>query len=166
MNCEEAQVLSIPHIMGDLDPCSKQYQELEAHLAICQVCAEEYESSKETVEFIQEHKAEFAEAFEAIDREKAVEQEEIQSCWKRMEAELDRQEAQERQEKEAKFRRLFVKVSAAAACLAIGVFTWIFSDLQFQVDMGILLTFMFLLNMIASITLLPALAALFYRKHA
>jgi uncharacterized protein len=50
--------------------------------------------------------------------------------------------------------------------LAIGVFTWIFSDLQFQVDMGILLTFMFLLNMIASITVLPALAALFYRKHS
>ena len=49
--------------------------------------------------------------------------------------------------------------------LAIGVFTWIFSDLQFQVDMGIVLTFMFLLNMIASITVLPALAALFYRKR-
>jgi len=125
MNCEEAQALSIPHIMSDFDPGSKQYQELEAHLAICQVCTEEYESSKETVEFIQEHKAEFAEAFEAIDREKTAEQEEIQRCWKRMEAELDRQEAQERQEKQAKFRRLFVRVSATAACLAIGVFAWI-----------------------------------------
>lgn len=50
--------------------------------------------------------------------------------------------------------------------LGIGVFTWIFSDLQFQADMGILLTFMFVLNMIASITLLPALAAFMYRKHA
>ena len=50
--------------------------------------------------------------------------------------------------------------------LGIGVFTWIFSDLQFQVDMGILLTFMFLLNMIASITVLPALAAVLYRKHS
>ena len=50
--------------------------------------------------------------------------------------------------------------------LAIGVFTWIFSDLQFQVDMGILLTFMFLLNMIAALTVLPALTALFYRKHS
>ncbi len=50
--------------------------------------------------------------------------------------------------------------------LGIGVFTWIFSDLQFQVDMGILLTFMFLLNMIAAITVLPALAALLYRKHS
>lgn len=50
--------------------------------------------------------------------------------------------------------------------LGIGVFTWIFSDLQFQADMGILLTFMFILNMLASLTLLPALAAFLYRRHA
>ncbi len=42
--------------------------------------------------------------------------------------------------------------------LAIGVSTWIFSDLQFQADMGILLTFLFLANMIGAILLLPALA--------
>ncbi len=49
--------------------------------------------------------------------------------------------------------------------LAIAVSTWIFSDLQFQADMGILLTFMFLVNMIGAITLLPALAAVLYRNH-
>jgi predicted RND superfamily exporter protein len=43
--------------------------------------------------------------------------------------------------------------------LAIGVSTWIFSDLQFQADMGVLLTFMFLANMLGAILLLPALAA-------
>ena len=43
--------------------------------------------------------------------------------------------------------------------LAIGVATWIFSPLKFQADMGILLTFMFLLNMLGSIILLPALAS-------
>jgi len=42
--------------------------------------------------------------------------------------------------------------------LAIGVATWIFSDLKFQADMGILLTFMFLVNMLGAIILLPALA--------
>lgn len=42
--------------------------------------------------------------------------------------------------------------------LAIGVCTWIFSPLQFQADMGILLTFMFLVNMLGAILLLPALA--------
>jgi predicted RND superfamily exporter protein len=44
--------------------------------------------------------------------------------------------------------------------LAIGVSTWIFSALKFQADMGILLTFMFLMNMLGAVTLLPALAAL------
>ena len=43
--------------------------------------------------------------------------------------------------------------------LAIGVSTWFFSDLKFQVDMGILLTFMFLVNMLAAIIILPAIAA-------
>ena len=42
--------------------------------------------------------------------------------------------------------------------LAIGVVTWIFSPLQFQADIGKLLTFMFLVNMIGAIVLLPALA--------
>lgn len=42
--------------------------------------------------------------------------------------------------------------------LAVGVATWLFSPLQFQADMGALLTFMFLLNMVGAIVLLPALA--------
>ncbi len=48
--------------------------------------------------------------------------------------------------------------------LAIGVSTWIFSALKFQADMGILLTFMFLFNMLGAVILLPALASLFYRR--
>ncbi len=47
--------------------------------------------------------------------------------------------------------------------LAVGVSTWIFSALKFQADMGILLTFMFLLNMLGAVLLLPALAAWFDR---
>jgi uncharacterized protein len=43
--------------------------------------------------------------------------------------------------------------------LAIGVATWIFSPLKFQADMGILLTFLFLVNMLGAVLLLPALAA-------
>jgi hypothetical protein len=41
--------------------------------------------------------------------------------------------------------------------LAAGVGTWIFSELQFQADMGILLSFIFLANMVGAIVLLPAL---------
>ncbi len=48
--------------------------------------------------------------------------------------------------------------------LAIGVSTWMFSALKFQADMGILLTFMFLLNMVGAVLLLPALARLMFRK--
>ena len=49
--------------------------------------------------------------------------------------------------------------------LAIGVSTWFFSALKFQMDMGILLTFMFLVNMLGAIIILPALAAIFWRKQ-
>ena len=45
-----------------------------------------------------------------------------------------------------------------ALTLGIGVGTWMFSELQFQADMGILLAFMFILNMIGALLLLPALA--------
>lgn len=48
--------------------------------------------------------------------------------------------------------------------LAIGVSTWLMSALQFQADMGILLTFMFLFNMLGAVILLPALAAFLYRR--
>ena len=43
-------------------------------------------------------------------------------------------------------------------CLAIGVVTWVFSAIKFQADMGLMLTFMFLVNMIGALLLLPALA--------
>lgn len=45
-----------------------------------------------------------------------------------------------------------------ALTLAVGVGTWYFSTLQFQADMGILLAFMFFLNMVGAVVLLPALA--------
>ena len=42
--------------------------------------------------------------------------------------------------------------------LSLGVFTWYFSPIKFQADMGILLTFMFLWNMLGALILTPALA--------
>ncbi len=41
--------------------------------------------------------------------------------------------------------------------LGVGVGTWAFSELQLQADMGILLSFIFLANMVGAIVLLPAL---------
>lgn len=42
--------------------------------------------------------------------------------------------------------------------LGLGVITWIFSPIKFQANMGLLLFFMFLWNMIGALWLLPALA--------
>jgi uncharacterized protein len=50
--------------------------------------------------------------------------------------------------------------------LAIGVATWVFSPLKFQADIGIMLTFMFLVNMLGAVVLLPALAAWLVRAPA
>jgi len=56
-----------------------------------------------------------------------------------------------------------------AITMAVGVSTWTFSALKFQADMGLLLTFMFSINMIMAITTLPAIAVvldmLFPRKR-
>jgi predicted RND superfamily exporter protein len=49
--------------------------------------------------------------------------------------------------------------------LATGVATWIFAPIKFQADMGILLAFMFLWNMLGALVLLPALAY-FLLPHA
>ena len=48
--------------------------------------------------------------------------------------------------------------------LSVGVGTWAFSSLQIQADMGILLMFMFLMNMICAIVLLPAIARLLFKS--
>lgn len=58
-------------------------------------------------------------------------------------------------------------VLLTGCALAIGVATWIWSPIKFQADMGKLLTFMFLWNMLGALWLQPALAYfLFERKRA
>jgi predicted RND superfamily exporter protein len=67
---------------------------------------------------------------------------------------------------DAFFQALRQRGTAAAftaATMAIGVGTWAFSALKFQADMGILLAFMFVVNMFGAILLLPALAAFLVR---
>ncbi len=49
-------------------------------------------------------------------------------------------------------------VAFTGVTLAIGVATWVFSPIKFQADMGLLLTFMFLFNMLGALTLIPAIA--------
>jgi predicted RND superfamily exporter protein len=49
-------------------------------------------------------------------------------------------------------------VMLTGVTLAIGVITWVASPIKFQADMGLLLAFMFLWNMLGALILLPALA--------
>jgi uncharacterized protein len=51
------------------------------------------------------------------------------------------------------------------ATLGISVLTWLMSELQFQIDMGKLLLFMFTANMLGAILVLPALAAFLHRRN-
>jgi predicted RND superfamily exporter protein len=50
-----------------------------------------------------------------------------------------------------------------AITLAIGVATWSFSELKFQADMGKLLAFMFIVNLVMAMTALPAFAVVLER---
>ncbi len=61
-------------------------------------------------------------------------------------------------------------VSFTGLTLAIGVATWLWSPIKFQGDMGLMLTFMFVMNMFGALILLPALVHFLipidkYRKH-
>ena len=49
-------------------------------------------------------------------------------------------------------------------CLAGGVFAWLFSGLQFQRDMGLLLVFMFTANMLGAVLLSPAYCRFLLRR--
>ena len=57
-------------------------------------------------------------------------------------------------------------VIITALTLAASVCTWFFSGLQFQIDMGILLTIMFIANAVAAVLMLPAFAAFLLRNKA
>lgn len=52
-----------------------------------------------------------------------------------------------------------------AITMSLGVATWAFSALKFQADMGVLLSFMFLVNMLGALVLLPSLLAFFVKAR-
>jgi predicted RND superfamily exporter protein len=57
-------------------------------------------------------------------------------------------------------------VGLVGLTMAAGVVTWAWSPIKFQADMGILLTFMFLWNMIGALILIPALSSFLLRTPA
>jgi predicted RND superfamily exporter protein len=57
-------------------------------------------------------------------------------------------------------------VALVGVTLAAGVVTWAWSPIKFQADMGILLTFMFLWNMVGALVLIPALSHFLLNRRA
>jgi predicted RND superfamily exporter protein len=55
-------------------------------------------------------------------------------------------------------------VALVGVTLAAGVITWAWSPIKFQADMGIMLTFMFLWNMLGALILIPALSHFLLRN--
>jgi predicted RND superfamily exporter protein len=62
---------------------------------------------------------------------------------------------------ETAFRRSYREVGTAvvftAVTMSFGVALWYFSDLKFQSDMGVLLAYMFFVNMLGAVLLMPAI---------
>lgn len=72
--------------------------------------------------------------------------------------ELERKGATLRQAYYEALRQRGTAAVFTGVTMSLGVGTWAFSALKFQADMGILLAFMFLVNMLGAVFLLPAMA--------
>src|SRR5690606_8995399 len=57
-------------------------------------------------------------------------------------------------------------VALVGITLSVGVVTWAFSAIKFQADMGILLAFMFLFNMLGALVMVPTLSYFLMRDPA
>jgi predicted RND superfamily exporter protein len=56
-------------------------------------------------------------------------------------------------------------VALIGLTMAAGVLTWAWSPIKFQADMGILLAFMFIWNMVGAVLLIPALSHFLLRPR-
>jgi len=124
MDCKKTKILLMPYVLGDLVDDSKESIELHHHLSVCRTCAEEYKSIKLGIEFIEQYKVEFAEAFDTFEAE---EQEELKRSWQCIEARLAKIEAQEKRERQIKWHSIR-ELAAVAACIVICIFFWLISS--------------------------------------
>jgi len=120
MNCKEIQVLSIPHIVGDIADSERNHQ-LQVHLLSCPSCAQQYEVLAETLTFITDHRALFAAALESLDAGEAARQSELESSWRAI---LNKLAPIETRHKRARLIRTVWMVSAAAACIIVAACLW------------------------------------------
>jgi hypothetical protein len=121
MDCKQAKILLAPYILGDMDKNHRLCEELQAHLLCCLDCAQMHEGFKETIGFVRDHKAEFAQAFERARVREKISKEAF--------ADNRRARLLMAESEKPKNLKFFLRISAAAACLVIGILTWmIFSS--------------------------------------
>lgn len=121
IDCKQAKILITPYILGDLEPGSEELVNLGKHLNSCESCRRELQECQETVSFIQDHKAQFAQAFETLEEPVAVSQADHERSWRGIEAKLDQFEDEQIEVKRLRTHRIIWQVVTAAACLAIGI---------------------------------------------
>ena len=134
MSCESAQLLMIPMWAGTLGTTDEEKHSFEAHLIVCQACAEEYEETKRLMSFVKKHWGPIStETQQLLEHAgyKVVEQNHVSTHHKRpMTVEEGWQDLCKHypdlaeSTKKPKSLQLFLRMGAVAACLVIGVLTW------------------------------------------
>lgn len=124
MNCKEVKLLIMPYLGNDKDITTDERQAFEQHLQDCASCAQDYQESKFIVELIKEYWPLDEEMLAAMAPPKrpATRYMTVEEGWQDLCRRCpDLAEDPKRQ----KYFRLFYKIGAAAACLIIGVSTWL-----------------------------------------
>lgn len=129
ITCEEAQLLMVPIWAKDTGVTEQENNAFEAHITVCLACRSEYEEACRLMPIVKEHWGPISEdTLELIEkagqsyRPKMT----VEEGWK----DLGRRcpDLAESTEK-SKSSQLFGRIGAVAACLVLGVLTWmIFSN--------------------------------------
>jgi len=131
MTCKQAGLAMALHIANDPDMPEKRHLAFERHLENCPKCTKEYKESKFIIELVKQHWKVSEETLELI--EKAG-----RNYKPKMTVEEGWQDLCQRcpdlaESSKPKSIQLFLHISAAAACLVIGVLTWlVFSNYSKQ----------------------------------
>lgn len=128
MNCKQAQFLMALFIANDPDLTVQQHTEFQAHLKSCPECAREYEESKIAIELAKQYwpiNDETAVLIEKAGRNYKPKMT-VEEGWKDLCRRCpDLAASTER----PKSLQLFLRIGAVAACLVIGILTWmVFSN--------------------------------------
>ncbi len=132
MNCKEVRLFIPLFVLGGQEMTLDEWFALDDHIQSCPRCAKEYEETRFVIESIEHQRTDlinkgiFSEPAEEDTRRELTDEENLQEIWDRVE----RSEARKHHNRNVKQVKCFFKTSAAvAACLVIGVLTWmVFSN--------------------------------------